>query len=300
MNRVRVLAPAKLNLGLEILGSRDDGYHEIRTVLAMVDLVDTVTVSPTCSGPISRESDLLCVPEADDLAVRALRELRALARISLSAHLRIHKHIPVSAGLGGASSDAAAALLAGQRAWSITASDVSLYQLAVALGTDVPFFLGGPCALARGTGTHLLPLPPLDAWAVIVTPPTSIPRKTATLYGLLRPSDMSDGERVDSVANAIQSGVIPETDAFANAFRAALERLVPETAEIGPSFRAAGAPFVALSGAGPSQYTIVADSEHANALASRLRQCLPENVFVTAAKMRDRGLVVETLPPTGV
>ncbi len=300
MNHIRVQAPAKLNLGLEILGRRSDGYHEIRTVLAMVDLVDTVTVSPTRPGQIRRDSDLHGVHEREDLAVRALRELRTAAGISLGARLHIDKHIPVSAGLGGASSDAAAALLTGQRAWRITTPEVSLYQLAVALGSDVPFFLGGPCALARGTGTELLPLPPLDGWAVIVTPQTSIPRKTATLYGLLRPIDMSDGERVGAVAGAIKSGVLPGTDTLANAFQPALERLVPEIAALVGAFRAAGAPFVALSGAGPSHYTIVAESDHAHAMASRLRERLPETVFVHAAKLRDRGMVVETASPPGV
>ena len=297
MNHIRVQAPAKLNLGLEILGRRSDGYHEIRTVLAMVDLLDTVTVSPTRPGQIRRDADLHGINEREDLAVRALQQLRAAARISLGARLRIDKHIPVSAGLGGASSDAAAALLAGERAWSITTPDVSLYQLAATLGSDVPFFLGGPCALAQGTGTDLSPLPPLDGSAVIVTPPTCIPRKTATLYGLLRPIDMSDGERVTAVASAIKSGVLPETDTLANAFQPALERLVPEIPALVGAFHAAGAPFVALSGAGPSHYTIVAESEHAHAMASRLRERLPETVFVNAAKVRNRGMVVETAPP---
>jgi 4-diphosphocytidyl-2-C-methyl-D-erythritol kinase len=293
MKVVRIRAPAKLNLGLEILGRRPDGYHEIRTVLAMVDYLDTLSIQAEPNTTIRRRGDLPGIDEHDDLALRALKRLQDVARSPLGASLTLDKRIPASAGLGGASSDAAAALLAGRRAWDVSLGDRHLHEIGAELGTDVPFFLNGPCSLASGNGTILRPLPPLRAWAVIATPPLSLRAKTATLYSALSPSDMSNGDRVEGVARCILEGELPTADAFGNAFLRPLLHVVPTLTELAPAMKGAGAPFVALSGAGGSHYTLLKEKDEAHSIASKLRASVPTTIKVAVVPMRKHGLIVE-------
>lgn len=291
-----VRAPAKLNFGVEILGRRSDGYHEIRTVLAMVDLVDIVTVRTAQSRENRRAVDLTDVSEAEDLSIRALNLLSSAAHPEYGATVAIEKHIPAGAGLGGASSDAAATLVAARTAWNISSNDAYLVPIAARLGSDVPFFLGGACSLASGTGTTLQSLPPLGGWAVIVTPPLRLQRKTATLYAALQPSDFSDGGRIDSVAAAIQHGMLPSAAAMQNAFARPLYELAPWLSELPMTILKSGAPFAALSGAGPSHFTVLREHRSAEKIAAQLVKSMPPTVGVVVAPLRQHGLIVERSP----
>ena len=293
MTRVRIEAPAKLNLGLEVIGRRPDGYHEIRSILAMVDLVDTLSVERSCGTEILRSSAVLGIDEADDLALRALKALQSSTQSTAGATLFLHKRIPAAAGLGGASSDAAAALLAGRRGWEIDVSDESLHEIAAGLGTDVPFFLNGPCALVRGTGTEFESLPTLRMWAVIVTPRLRLQRKTARLYGALEAMDFSDGSRIDSAAAAIRADQVPLPETLANAFSRPLLKLEPSLAVLSFSMRQAGAPFVALSGSGGSHYTLIVEEEEARHVARRMQVRLPMNVVVNVVPTSQTGLAIQ-------
>ena len=186
----RLSAPAKVNLTFEALGRRADGYHEVRTVLHAVSLADEIAFAPAddlslVAEPLVAEppgdgalSSAASAPTGgDNLVLRAARLLRREAGVTAGAAIRLRKRIPVAAGLGGGSSDAAATLRGLRRLWGLDLDADALRELAAQLGSDVPFFVTGGAALAEGRGERLTPLPPAQGSVVVMAPP---PDETAT------------------------------------------------------------------------------------------------------------------------
>jgi 4-diphosphocytidyl-2-C-methyl-D-erythritol kinase len=281
--RIVIEAPAKLNLGLEVLGRRSDGFHELATIFLTIGLFDRLAITE------SPELRLICdraeLGGEENLILRALRALQDAASIGAGATVALAKRIPIAAGLGGASSDAAAALLGAGDLWRLNALDEMLQAVGRTVGSDVPFFLRGGCALGRGIGEELTPLPlPTDASFVVVAPAISIPRKTATLYAALTPFDFSDGSRVMAQSARLQAGLDLDPALLGNAFSRALHCAVPAVDAIPRIMPEAGAPWVALSGAGPAHYTMVPDPELAQHITMNVRQRLGNKalVFVVA------------------
>jgi 4-diphosphocytidyl-2-C-methyl-D-erythritol kinase len=275
-------APAKLNLGLEVIGRRDDGFHEIATIFVAIDLYDRVTLSPSARLELSCDDDALAGEE--NLALRALRLLGEETNYSGGAHIHLCKRIPAAAGLGGASSDAAAALLGGRELWNLDLSDAELHDLATRLGSDVPFFLRGGCALGRGRGDVLEPLPlPADLWFVVVVPDVRIPAKTASLYARLDAEHFSDGSQIAAQAARLRAGQTLDVVLLGNAFAQPLYSVVPELAALPDIMRDAGAASVAISGAGPTHYAVAKDEARAEGVATRLRERLGDRTQVVVA-----------------
>ena len=154
-----VPAPAKLNLFLHIVGRRPDGYHLLQSVFVLIDWCDTLHFERRSDGRLQRH-DLGPALPADDLSLRAARSLQQASGTPLGADLSILKQVPWGAGLGGGSSDAATTLLALNRLWGLHWPRDRLQQLALPLGADVPFFVGGHNAFVEGIGERLTPLPP--------------------------------------------------------------------------------------------------------------------------------------------
>ena len=175
--RIALPARAKLNLDLEVIKRRADGFHEIRThmqAVALHDLVEAERAEHT-----TLVTDGLAVPSnSDNIVLKALAALEVAAGRELPTRFQLHKRIPPGAGLGGASSDAATALRAAK---TLHALNVGLMKIAPAIGADVPFFLAGGSALAEGTGDHLTPRPTEPAWFAIAWP--GIELSTASVYG---------------------------------------------------------------------------------------------------------------------
>lgn len=185
MTTLTARAPAKVNLHLEVLFRREDGYHEIETIFQAVDLYDRLEFERT-KGPIHVTCDHPGVPnDRTNLVHRAAKMVRNRTGVEWGANIHIDKKIPVAAGLGGGSSDAAATLLAVQRLWEIELEDEDLFAMATTLGADVPFFLKGGIAVGRGIGEDLTPLNSSGRGVfLLVTPP--IPLSAATVYEGLR------------------------------------------------------------------------------------------------------------------
>lgn len=284
MYKVRITAPAKINLGLEVRGRRDDGYHEIATVMAMVDLCDVVELTPCFGNEIKRAKRIKGIRKDDDLAVRALYLIMSHKNHPWeNATIGLEKHIPIAAGLGGASSDAAAALLAASHFWGRKIEYAKLRLDASWLGSDVPFFLGDPCALATGTGTALEPLPAPRGWLLIVTPPLQLENKTASMYAALTPEDFTDGTRVAAVARRLRDRQLPEPQNLHNAFARPLYQLAPDLMRIPNILCDHGAKFAALSGAGPSHYTWFRNAAGARNAAIQVASSLPEKTRMFVA-----------------
>ncbi len=188
---IEALAPAKLNLYLEVLGRRDDGYHELESLMVAIDYYDTLRFADDAEpGSIAMScDDPTLATDRTNLVVRAAESLRDRAgRPDLGARIDLAKAIPARAGLGGGSSDAAATLVALDQLWSLKTPRDGLIELAAGLGSDVPFFLNGPAAICRGRGERVesIRLPgPLSF--VLICPDEGV--STADVYRDLRPPD---------------------------------------------------------------------------------------------------------------
>ncbi len=174
-----VLAPAKLNLFLHITGRRDDGYHLLQSVFMLIDWCDTLHFDVRDDGVIERE-DLTVILPPDDLVMRAAQSLQRASGTPFGAHIAIEKHIPAQAGMGGGSSDAATTLLALNRLWGLNWPLSKLMPLGLALGADVPFFLGGHNAWIEGIGEQITPVDVPAARFAVVKPHAGL--ETAKIF----------------------------------------------------------------------------------------------------------------------
>lgn len=250
---------AKLNLVLEVLGRRTDGYHELATVFHSLDLADALVASPATALHV------LC--DRPELSGRAnstwsaAHLLRTQAGLGLGACLALEKRIPVAAGLGGGSADAAGALLLLNRFWRLDWPLERLMALASQLGSDVPFCLQGGCAFGRGRGEQLVPLSPLrETWCVVLVPPFALENKTARLYALLGPEHYTDGSRAARLVQELTDGRPLDPGLLFNVFDAVAERAYPSIARYRAALTALGAPHPHLCGSGPALFAVAPDA----------------------------------------
>ena len=173
-------APAKINLFLHVLGRRADGYHRLQTVFQLVDLCDQVWIEPCAEGGIERRGECPAVAAGEDLSLAAARLLKQRCGTRQGARIGIDKRIPIGAGLGGGSSDAATVLVALNRVWGLALSNAELAAIGLEIGADVPLFVHGHSAWAEGIGERLQPIELPASWYVLVFPGVSV--STATIF----------------------------------------------------------------------------------------------------------------------
>jgi 4-diphosphocytidyl-2-C-methyl-D-erythritol kinase len=266
---LRISAYAKINLSLEIVGKRPDGFHELVSVTQTVSLADEVEVRSDSTFDVVMEPPL--VDGAENLARRAAEALADATGRAPTGRLRIAKQIPLAAGLGGGSSDAAAALILLDRLWGTGLGVAGLGPIAAELGSDVPLFLHGGASLIRGRGEVVEPLPEAPPfWLVLACPSISPPDKTRALYRALRREEWSAGTTTLALAERLRAGGTVLDAPLVNSFDAAADRVYPDF----PALRARLArltdrPF-RLTGAGPSLFTIVETPEAADEVERRL------------------------------
>ncbi|MEW6750902.1 MAG: 4-(cytidine 5'-diphospho)-2-C-methyl-D-erythritol kinase [Candidatus Latescibacterota bacterium] len=266
------VAHAKINLGLKVLCRRPDGYHEVRTLMHTVDLADRVEFGVavreafTCS-----DACLPGIPE--NLVVRAVEVFRRCSGTAVPP-LRIHleKRIPVGAGLGGGSSDAAATLRGLNRLCGCPCSPPALERMAAALGSDVPFLLCSGTALARGRGELLTPLRWRAPFCYVLAYP-GVAVSTAWAYGHVLPS-LTDRNAYLSFTNSLESGGCVDHDALLrvleNDFQPVVERAYPIVAELRSWFGRAGARASSMSGTGSTVYGVFDDRSAASQACAEL------------------------------
>jgi 4-diphosphocytidyl-2-C-methyl-D-erythritol kinase len=277
---------AKINLTLEVLRRRDDGYHELASLMQTVDLADELRVEPASTIEVSGVGEPVD-PDAD-LVRRAARELASATAIRHGARLTLTKHIPLAAGLGGGSSDAATALLALDRLWDTRLSMGELTRLALRLGSDVPFLLRGGLALVGGRGEHVEPLAvAVEQWLVLLVPRHALRGKTAALFRALEPADFSDGAATADLAGRLRSAARLTDADLLNAFEAPARRTFVGLDAFWRSAEAFSGRPLHLSGAGPALFALAQDEADATTLAGMLAP-LGERVFVAAFVQPDR------------
>lgn len=180
MRSLSVPAPAKVNLFLHVVGRRDDGYHLIESLFALVDFADALTLTADPGGRIARVNDVPGVTEADDLALRAARLLQRTSGTREGVAIELYKRIPIGAGLGGGSSDAASVLLALNRLWRLDFTRAELAAIGLQLGADVPFFVHGENAFVSGIGERVQPVSLPRRWLALAMPAAHVP--TAEIF----------------------------------------------------------------------------------------------------------------------
>lgn len=172
-----VLSPAKLNLGLQVVGKRNDGYHLLKSVFCLTDLCDSIDIQVTDNGKISLIEHYQAWFYQKDLSYRAAKLLQETTNCQFGANIKIRKVIPSGAGLGGGSSNAATVLLVLNQLWKTGLSNQELMSLGLSLGADVPFFIQGQNALVEGIGEIITPIEIPQLYFVIVKPNFHIPTK---------------------------------------------------------------------------------------------------------------------------
>lgn len=289
---MKVTAFAKLNLTLEVLVRRADGYHNISTVLQAVDLVDELEISPAadlrveCSDPaLSGQANLVW---------RAAAALAESCGRRPAAQVYIRKVIPVGMGLGGGSSDAAAALVSLNRFWDLGCSGEELAGIAGRLGSDVPYFLQGGAALAEGRGEWVSPLPAKPGVGVIlICPRQTWENKTARMYAQLTAADYSDGGVTRRMAASLLAGRL-DGELLHNVFTERALRVFPGLAGLYNRVWEIAGRRPHLTGAGPALFLLPATEPDYIRLANALHQDAAAAYFV---KTRGRAAAGSTERP---
>jgi len=267
-----VLAPAKINLTLEVLAERPDGYHEIRSVIQTINLCDRLRFRLSHNMQFRCDNPELVVEEG--LMARAAALLQQATGCPKGATIEITKRIPLTSGLGGDSSDAAAILYGFNRLWQLGLSPKELLELAPRLGSDVAFFLYGGTALAKGRGEIITPLPPLaHMWVVLVVP--DVPRepgKTQKLYASLRPSHYTDGQITERFIKALKAGGEFKPSMLFNTFENVAFDQFSGLKVYKEHIIKLGVPNVHLAGSGPALFTMLKDKAQAEDLYTRCKQ----------------------------
>ena len=270
---VTVEAPAKINLTLDVVGRRDDGYHLVETVMQAVDLCDRVTVRRTDKpGAVSLLCDDARVPDGpDNTAVRAAAAFFAACGLpNPGVEIGLRKRIPLQAGLAGGSADAAGTLVALDRLMDTRMTAAELCAVAETVGADVPFCVLGAAAYAEGIGTILTPLPSLPDCAVVIAKPLD-GVSTAEAYRLVDRAALTRRPHTGAAVDAVCAGDLAAVaHGLCNVFEEALA--LPEVAAIGQVMREHGTLGCRMTGSGSAVFGLLDNEEAARRCAAALRR----------------------------
>jgi 4-diphosphocytidyl-2-C-methyl-D-erythritol kinase len=275
-------AHAKINLTLDVLGRRSDGYHDLASVMQTIALHDTLRFQVSASGQLGFHCDVPELNTPDNLVVRAMELLRRESqRPDLGMRVELQKETPAQAGLGGGSSDAACTLAGLNQRWELGVPETRLIELAALLGSDVPFFVYGGTAEIRGRGERVTPLPPVEPlWLVLAKPATSRV-STAAVFAALGPAGYSDGSSTDLVATSIREGGPIPFQRLTNALLPGVLQMFPEITWARERLLAAGAHDVCMSGSGPSLYAPFRQLDAASRVFHQAREVPGLSVWLT-------------------
>jgi 4-diphosphocytidyl-2-C-methyl-D-erythritol kinase len=267
-------APAKLNLFLHVLGRRADGYHDLQSAFALIDLADWIDIERRDDGQLHRGGDVIGEPDAD-LALRAARLLQQRSGSRYGADIHVAKQIPAGAGLGGGSSDAATTLIALNRLWNTGLDRAQLAELGLQLGADVPFFVHGINAFAEGRGERLTPLVLAPAHYAVIWPQLAVSTKEifedSGLTRNTKATKISDfSAAADPVPQSLRAGGETRTEVLfgANDLEAVARRRFPVIDRVLAHLARFGA--ARMTGSGSAVFAAVASEEAARAAITGL------------------------------
>ncbi|SMG58919.1 4-diphosphocytidyl-2-C-methyl-D-erythritol kinase [Paenibacillus aquistagni] len=251
-------APAKINLMLDVLRKREDGYHEVEMVMTMVDLADRLEMEELPRDTIIISSQAGYIPlDEKNLAFQAAKLIKERYQVKQGVYIHLDKKIPVAAGLAGGSSDAAAALRGLNRLWGLNIPESELLTLGAELGSDVPFCVTGGTAIATGRGEKLEHIiNPPQCWVVLAKPPINV--STADVYGRLRANEIKAHPSASAMKEAIEAQSFTDIcDRLGNVLEDVTLPLHPEVQQLKEAMIRLGADGVLMSGSGPTVFGLV-------------------------------------------
>lgn len=270
MKKVFLRSPAKLNLFLEVLGKRKDGYHNIESIIDTVSLYDRITLQET-PGRIEVSSEGLRIPQKKNLVYQAALLLKSELKVKNGVQIKIEKRIPLSSGLGGGSGDAATTLLGLNKLWRVNLADEKLIDLATKLGSDIPFFIKKGRCLVKGRGELISPLSSSPKiWYVIAVPKILV--STGIIYRQLD-RNLTQRKNCLKILSALNQGDLEKIgkELFNRLEEVSLEKY-PEIRSFKKGLKKSGALAVLMSGSGGALFGIARSKEDACLIASRLKK----------------------------
>lgn len=284
MNQIELRALAKINLGLDVLGRREDGYHEVRMVMQSVYLYDEVKIEKREIPGIIVESNLRFLPSGkNNIAYKAARMLVEEFQIESGIKITLNKHIPVAAGLAGGSSNAAAVLFGMNRIFRLGLSREDLMERGVRLGADVPYCIMRGTVLAEGIGERLTELPPMPKCNVLIAkPPVSV--STKTVYEALDANRIEKHPDIDGIIKGLENGDLGQTAAaMGNVLEDVTVPMHPVIEQIKEEMKRAGALNAMMSGSGPTVFGLFTGRAAAREAQRQIREkSLARQVYVTS------------------
>ena len=284
MDKVELKALAKINLGLDVLGRKENGYHDVRMVMQTIYLYDDVLMQKTEKEGIHLETNLFYLPvNENNIAYKAAKLLMDEFHIEGGVSIRLNKFIPVSAGMAGGSSNAAAVLFGMNRMYELGLSQKELMERGVQLGADVPYCIMRGTVLAEGIGEKLTPLPALPKCYVLVAkPPVSV--STKTVYEKLDALDIVNHPNIDGILEGLEE---QNLEKIASNMGNVLEEVTigdyPVIEKIKQTMKDAGALNAMMSGSGPTVFGLFENRTAAREAQRRIREkSLAGQVYVTS------------------
>jgi len=281
MKEITLKSHGKINLGLDVLYKREDGYHEINTIMQQIDLCDTLTIREKEEGIIIKSNNKDLPLDSSNLIYKAWEKLQEKTGIKKGIEVTVDKRIPIAAGLAGGSSNAAVVLKGLNELWDLSLDEKSLREIGVEIGADVPFCITGGTALAEGIGEKLTKLKPFkDKDLLLVNPGLTI--STAEVYGSLKPN----GKRRLNVEKIIQFIEKNDLHSLAKHIVNVMEEVVikknPIISEIKKDLIECGALGSLMSGSGPTVFGLFDDKERLNFCKEKLTNKYPKvRVYLT-------------------
>jgi len=288
LKELHLNAYAKINLTLDVLADRDDGYHDIETVMHTIELHDSIVLRENESGITIRCASPDVPPDTQNIVYRTAQFLKETFRIPRGVEVELTKCIPIASGLGGGSSDAAVTLLGLAQMWKLRLSERQLADLASKIGSDVPFFLAGGAALAMGRGERIRPLRPLPTtWVVLARPPVQV--STEWAYRILNHESIRRRPDTGGVVRAIEAeNAAGVGRSLCNVFEDVVTAHYPSVAAIRDRMLAYHPLGVSLSGTGPVLFALAANEAAAREIAGGISAVADIDVIVTRTFAEER------------
>lgn len=279
-------ALAKINLGLDVVRKREDGYHEVRMIMQTIDVFDRLMFTVEDMPGIRIQTNVASVPsDESNLVYKAAKLLMDEFGITKGLSIYLEKNIPVAAGMAGGSSDAAAAMKAVNELFELGLSEEELKVRGVKIGADVPYCIMGGTALAEGIGEVLSPLPPMpDCYILIAKPPVGV--STAFVYGNLRTNELKHHPDIDGMIQSLRDGSVEQLcTQMENVLETVTVPAYPIIDEIKCLMKDCGAVGAMMSGSGPTVFGIFTDKECAEKALTRVTESnLANQIYLTTPR----------------
>ena len=273
MREIKLKARAKINLGLDVVRKREDGYHEVRMIMQMINLYDRITLRRSTEPGIRVTTNLPYLPvNEDNLVYRAAKLLMEEFKVTEGAEIELQKYIPVAAGMAGGSSDAAAVMVGVNRIFHLGLTKKQLMERGVKIGADVPFCIMRGTALAEGIGEVLTPLPAMPHSSLVIAKP-KIHVSTKFVYGNLKANELKEHPDIDGQVQALREGSLEQLVAkMGNVLETVTIPAYPVIDEIKKTMLKNDAMGAMMSGSGPTVFGVFEREERAQEVCRLLKK----------------------------